>query len=85
MVYRIASRYEEFTLLVKVRTENPEKIHLIVKDEDKINTVFSNRWKTVNGECSFYVRMPVSGKTALIEIYNERFLQWKESHKEVRF
>ena len=73
MVYRIASRYEEFTLLVKVRTENPEKIHLIVKDEDKINTVFSNRWKTVNGECSFYVRMPVSGKTALIEIYNERY------------
>lgn len=73
MVYRIASRYEEFTLLVKVRTEKPEKIHLIVKDEDKINTVFSNRWKTVNGECSFYVRMPVSGKTALIEIYNERF------------
>jgi hypothetical protein len=73
MIYSIATRYEEFTLLVKVRTKSSEKIHLIVKDENQVNTVFTDRWKTVNGDCSFFVRMPVSGKSALIEIYNERF------------
>lgn len=72
MIYRIPSRYEEFTLLVKVKTSNPEKIHLNVRDEDMRNTTFTNRWKTINGECSFFVRMPVSGKNALIEVYNEK-------------
>jgi len=72
MIYRIPTRYEEFTLLVKVKTPKSEKIHLIVRDEDMRNTTFTNRWKTVNGECSFFVRMPVSGKNALVEIYNEK-------------
>jgi hypothetical protein len=72
MIYRIPTRYEEFTLLVKVKTSKSEKIHLVVKDEDMRNTTFTNRWKTVNGDCSFYVRMPISGKNAMVEIYNER-------------
>lgn len=78
MIYRLPTRYEEFTLLIKVKTDKPEKIHLKVSDEDKKNTVFTNRWKTVNGECSFFVRMPVSGKYSLINIYNEKFGQNKE-------
>jgi len=72
MIYRLPTRYEEFTLVIKVKTNSPEKIHLIVKDEDMRNTIFTDRWKTVNGECSFFVRMPVSGKYALINIYNDR-------------
>ena len=72
MTYRLPSRYEEFTLLIKVKTDKPQRIHLIVKDDTLRNTVFTNRWKTVDGECTFYVRMPVSGKTCLIEIFNEK-------------
>lgn len=73
MVYRIPTRYEEFTLLIKVRTTKPEKIHLNISDEGQRNTVFTDRWKTVNGDCSFFVRMPISGKSALIDIYNEKY------------
>jgi hypothetical protein len=73
MIYRIPTRYEEFTLLVKIKTPKSEKIHLKVSDENQRNTVFTDRWKTVNGECTFFVRMPVSGKMALINIYNERY------------
>jgi hypothetical protein len=72
MIYRIPTRYEEFTLLIKVKTNKPEKIHLNIRDEGQKNTIFTDRWKTVNGNCSFFVRMPVSGKVALIEIYNEK-------------
>jgi len=73
MIYRIPTRYEEFTLLIKIKTDKPEKIHLKISNEDTRNTTFTDRWKTVNGECSFFVRMPVSGKNALINIYNEKF------------
>lgn len=80
MIYRLPTRYEEFTLLIKVKTDKPEKIHLKVSDADQKNTVFTDRWKTVNGECSFYVRMPISGKISLINIYNERIGQDKEDN-----
>jgi hypothetical protein len=53
MIYRLPTRYEEFTLLIKVKTSHPEKIHLIVSDESHKNTVFTNRWKTVNGELMY--------------------------------
>jgi hypothetical protein len=73
MIYRLPTRYEEFTLVIKVRTPKAEKIHLKVYDEEMRNTTFTNRWKTVDGDCTFFVRMPVSGKSALIKIYNEKF------------
>lgn len=72
MVYRIPTRYEEQTLLIRVKTDKPEKLQLIVKDENQRNTIFTDRWKTVNGETTFFVRMPVSGKSALISIYNQK-------------
>jgi len=67
-------------LLIKVKTDKPEKIHLKVSDADQKNTVFTDRWKTVNGECSLYVRMPISGKISLINLYNEKVGQHKEDN-----
>ena len=78
MIYKLPTRYEEFTLLVKIKTPKPEKIHLKVYDEYLKNTIFTNRWKTINGECSFFVRMPISGKSALIKIWNDRLGDKKE-------
>jgi hypothetical protein len=75
MRYILPTRYEEFTLVIRVITPKSEKIHLKVSDEEMRNTVFTNRWKTVDGECTFYVRMPVSGKSAVIDIFNEKYGQ----------
>lgn len=72
MVYQVPSNHEEFTLLVKVVTKKPEKLRLIVKDCNMIDTVFTDRYKTVSGEASFFVRMPVTGKSLFVVIYNER-------------
>jgi hypothetical protein len=72
MVYKVASNYDEFTLLVKVVTKQPEKIRLIVKDSELRDTVFTDRYKTINGEATFFVRMPVSGKCLYLLVYNER-------------
>jgi hypothetical protein len=73
MQFRMPTRYEEFTLMIRVKTPKSEKIHLKVYDENLRNTIFTNRWKTIDGDCTFYVRMPVSGNVCLIDIYNDRF------------
>ena len=69
--YTLPTRYDELTIKVTVRTNNPVKIRLIVCDNDMDKTVFTNRYKTVNGQFTFDVRMPVSGQTAAIWVYND--------------
>ena len=71
MIFKVPTRHEEQTLLIKVHTNSPETIRLIVADEEQPNTTFTNRYKTVEGESIFYVRMPVSPKNCLVYVYNE--------------
>jgi len=71
MIYTIPTRFEEFTLAVKVATASPQVIRIILKDVDLPNTEFTNRYKTVNGEFTFFIRVPVSGREAKLIIYNE--------------
>lgn len=72
MIFKVPTRHEELTLLIKVRTYQPESIRLKVTDADQPNTAFTDRYKTVDGESIFFVRMPVSPNNALISIYNEK-------------
>jgi hypothetical protein len=72
MIFKVPTRHEELTLLINVRTFQPELIRLMVLDADQPNTAFTDRYKTVDGESIFFVRMPVSPKYALISIYNEK-------------
>jgi hypothetical protein len=71
MIYKVPTRHEELTLLIKVHTFKPETIRLKVTDADQPNTAFTDRYKTVDGESIFFVRMPVSPANALISVYNE--------------
>ena len=72
MTFSIPTRYDELVLRIEIKTQQPEKIRVVVKDKDMSYTTFTNRWKTINGSAVFFVRMPVSGQTALIEVYNEK-------------
>jgi hypothetical protein len=71
MIVSVPTRYEELTLVVKVYTNSPTKIRLKVIDADQPNTSFTDRFKTVDGDFTFYVRMPVSGNNALVYVFNE--------------
>jgi len=71
MIYTIPTKYEEITLVVKVFTESPVKIRLKVIDAEQPNTTFTDRFKTIEGEAVFFVRMPVSAKNVLVYVYNE--------------
>ena len=56
---------------LRVVTDKPQKIWIIASDPDQSNTVFTNRYNVFTGEKEFYVRMPMSPKVTLIQIYNE--------------
>lgn len=71
MIFSVPTRHEELTLLIKVKTNKPEKIRIKVTDADQPNTAFTDRFKTIEGESIFFIRMPVSPNNALVHVYNE--------------
>jgi hypothetical protein len=71
MIVKVPTRHEELTLIIKVFTHEPIKIRIKVVDESQQDTSFTDRYKTVDGETIFYVRMPVSPQNALVYVYNE--------------
>jgi len=71
MIVKVPTRHEELTLIIKVLTQQPTKIRIKVIDESQVDTSFTDRFKTVDGESIFYVRMPISPQNALVYIYNE--------------
>lgn len=71
MIYTIPTDFKEFTLAVKVTTARPYPIRIIMKDTEVANLEFTNRYKTVNGDYTFLIRLPVTGREAKLIIYNE--------------
>jgi len=71
MIYTVPTRHEEITLVIKVYTNSAVNIRIKVVDADQPNTTFTDRDKIVDGESIFFVRMPVSPKTALVYVYND--------------
>ena len=56
--------------MIEVATRQPEKIQIVVKDINKPNTKYTDRYATVNGIQKFYVRMPISPYESLVSVYN---------------
>ena len=72
MKYRITIDYAPITLNVKVKTDKPEKLHLVVYDAVCPDIKFTERYKTVTGDETFYVRMPISPEVAVVEVYGDK-------------
>jgi len=71
MELNVKSNYQEFILMVVVSTTSPQKIRVILKDAEYKDTIFTDRYHVVDGSYTFYIRVPVSGKKALLVIYND--------------
>jgi len=72
MKYRVTTNNAPIRLEIKVKTSKPETLCVLVYDEkNPEGTVFTNRWKTINGEETFSVRLPLSPATAIVEVYNK--------------
>ena len=59
------------TLMIEVATASPQKIRVIVKDNDKSFTAYTDRYATVDGTLKYFVRMPLSPPVAKISVFNE--------------
>lgn len=70
IVYNTSKR--KMMLKITVKTDSPQKIHMIVKDANRPNTYYTNRFNTVRGIENFFIRLPQSPKTAIIIIFNDR-------------
>jgi hypothetical protein len=71
MIFTVPTYYDEFTLVIKVQTYEPVKIRIKVEDASQPNTVYTDRYRTINGDGIFYVRMPLSGQEVNVSVYNE--------------
>lgn len=71
MKYRINSRYEQMTLAISVKSSYPIKIRLKVYDAENPKTIFTNRFKTVDGFFKFFVRLPLTPKTLIVELSDD--------------
>lgn len=67
--YKITLSNEPIRLRVKVGTESPKKVGIRVTDIDNPKRVFTDRYKTIDGSLELSVRMPLSPKVALVEVY----------------
>jgi hypothetical protein len=72
MQNKIATKFAPLSLEVKVKTFAPIKLHLKVSDANDKTRVFTSRYKTVTGEETFVVRMPLSPDVALVNVWGER-------------
>jgi hypothetical protein len=59
---------EPITLAVSVVTEEPTRLYLRVYDKDYQKTLYTDRFATVDGEQTFYIRMPITPQEAVLEI-----------------
>lgn len=71
MIYSVPTKYEELTLVIKVKTYESATIRIKVVDSEQPNTTFTDRYRTIEGESIFFVRMPVSGKSVNVYVFNE--------------
>lgn len=71
MNYTLNSRYEQMTLGISVQCARPVKLRLKVVDAEKPLTSFTNRYKTVNTNYKFFVRLPMTPKTLDIQLTDD--------------
>lgn len=69
---RIKTRFDEMCLVLKVSTIKPTIVRIKIYDESKPKIVFTDRYKTVSGEETFYIRMPLTSESVILSVYDDK-------------
>ena len=72
MNFRLDTRYEEMCLVIKVAVTMPTVVTVRIYDEEKPKIVFTDRFKTIKTEETFFVRMPITSKSVIISVYDTK-------------
>ena len=71
MNYRLNTRYDEMCLVIKVAVMQRCQVVIKIYAEDKPNIVFTDRWATVKGQQTFYVRLPMTSENVIVSVYDK--------------
>lgn len=71
MRYKIPTNYEPMSLAIRVSTDKPVTIQIVCSSADVRACEYTNRHKTVTGTELLLIRMPLTSKTAILDIYNK--------------
>jgi hypothetical protein len=71
MKYKVKTNNEEVSLGIRVITAYPTKVFIKVYDAERPNIVLTDRYKTVKGVETFYVRMPLTGAISIVDVCDE--------------
>lgn len=71
MNYRLQTKYDEMCLVVKVGVTVPCKVRIKIYDEEKPLIVFTDRFKTVKNQETFYLRLPLTSKSVILSVYDD--------------
>lgn len=72
MKFRMQTRFDEMCLVIKVATTTQTVVKIKIYDEAKPKTIFTDRYKTVSGQETFYIRLPLTSNSLIICIYDEK-------------
>ena len=67
---KINTNFDPLIYQISVKTESVQPIRVIAYDANQTTTVFSDRIKNVDGDYSFYIRMPQTGLNTEIIVFN---------------
>ena len=68
---KINTNFDPLIYQISVKTDSEQPIRVIAYDAMQTTTVFTDRVKNVNGNYTFYVRMPQCGLKTEIIVYND--------------
>lgn len=71
MKYKITTNYAPIILEVKVSSKTPQKLYFTVCDYANRKLEFTQRFKTVTGEETLFVRMPDSPEVSVVDVYKK--------------
>ena len=70
MIFTIPSNRIPFTLVIAIESKGDVKLKITASDDKKPMTFFYNRNIVVNGQREIQLKMPISPKILIVEIYN---------------
>lgn len=85
MNFRLQTRYEEMCLSIKVAVTMPCVVRIKIYDETKTKIILTDRYKTVHTQETFFVRMPITSKSIIVSVYDDKIGNLpKEKEKNIK-
>ena len=71
MIKILNTNFEQMTINISIEVVKPTRIRIVLEDNDNPNTILTNRYRDIDKTDTVLIRLPISGKTSKLTIYDE--------------